>query len=86
MVSQYFTCKNLVFINIIIITGVEIRAELANVTAEDELSYICELKITKDSQSFTYTGQGSFKVYNDPEITIHTVNSPLDLHYTNELG
>ena len=66
------------FIIFLIHPGVKIRANLENLTAEDELLYTCEFEITKDSLTVAYTGQGFIKVFNDSEIQIHTFNSPFD--------
>ena len=60
-------------------------ATLANVTASDELSYKCEFETGEGSEMFSYTGQGSFRAFNRPEVAVSNVNNPLELE-TVELG
>jgi len=64
--------------------GVEMVASLANVTAEDEVTYRCELEIGDDDLR-SFTGQGTFKVYNKPQITIQNMNNPLNIEATEVL-
>ena len=61
-------------------------ATLANVTANDELLYKCEFESGEDSQMFSYTGQGSFRAFNRPEIVVNNVGNPIDLETYVELG
>jgi len=59
--------------------GVEMVATLANVTASDELSYKCEFETGEGSEMFSYTGQGSFRAFNRPEVAVNNVSNPLEL-------
>ena len=60
---------------------------LRNVTAADQATYRCELEFDGgDGSLFSFTGQGGFEVYKQPQLQIHNVNNPLNLETSVELG